>query len=191
MKIGVDLDSVLADIMPPLIDFHNTHYGTKSKLEDHVVYDLTTVWKCTKEEVIERLFKFYDSPHMDMTKPIKGAQEGIDYLKSKHTLILITSRPHSIESKTIDWLDLHFPKSFNDVYHTNQVSRKGSVHKKKSQVCKEIGTQTMIEDCLEYALDVSQTGIPVYLFDSVWNQNVHLPSNITRFYEWKEIKSHL
>lgn len=191
MKIGVDLDSVLADILPPLVDFHNESYGSSLSLEDHIHYDLSKIWSCSSEEVIERLFAFYASSHMNRIQPIDGAKEGITYLSMHHELILVTSRPHHIESQTEEWLRLHFPGFFQHIHHSNQVSRKGSVHRKKSEICREMGVESMIEDCLDYAIDISSAHIPVYLLDNRWNQCKKLPKNVVRIFSWQEIKNYL
>jgi hypothetical protein len=39
------------------------------------------------------------------------------------------------------------------------------VSKKKSQVCKEIGAEILIDDALEHARDCGEKGIKVFLFD--------------------------
>jgi uncharacterized HAD superfamily protein len=66
MKIGIDMDSVLADITSSLNAFHNERYGTQCKVEDYLDYDLSTIWKCAPDEAYERVYAFYESPFMDM-----------------------------------------------------------------------------------------------------------------------------
>lgn len=187
MKIGVDMDSVLAEIMIPLVNFHNDLYGTDLKLEDHIHYDLTKVWKCSNDEVLEKIDKFYRSSYFDKTQPVKGAKEGIGHLSKKHELIVITSRPYSIENKTLGWLAKHFPGTFKSVQHTNHINFDKSKKRDKSSVCMELGIKLMIDDCLEFAEDCAGKNIKVLLVDTPWNRSDKLHKNITRVLSWEEI----
>ena len=49
----------------------------------------------------------------------------------------------------------------------------------------------MVDDSLEHALDCSENGIKVLLFNQPWNQNGELPKSITRVYNWKEVLDNL
>ena len=113
--------------------------------------------------------------------------QGIRELSKKHKLSAITSRPHYIEEKTINWLETYFPKQFSTIYHTNQVSPKNAPKKKKSEVGKNLGINLFIDDHLEFVFDVATLGIPIFLFNQPWNQIETLPKGITRVHSWKEI----
>jgi uncharacterized HAD superfamily protein len=187
MKIGIDLDSVVADLMSPLVDFHNKNYGTKLKPSDHVTFSIEKIWKCTEEEAIERCFKFYRSDFMNQVKPLPGAIEGINFLSRRHELHIITSRPHFISNDTVNWIKKFFPDKFKTIHHTNQYSKKGSLSIKKSEIIKKLSINLMIEDHLEYAIDCASLNIRVFLLDMPWNQTKKLPKNIIRVHSWKEI----
>lgn len=192
MKIGVDMDSVLADIIPLLDLFHNENYKTSISNESHTDYNLSTIWNCSGEEVIRRIYEFYQSTYFDKILPIKGAKKNIDMLSRKHTLILITSRPFHIEEKSRSWLNTHFHGAFTKIIHTNQVSQKHESKKRKSEICLEEGIDVMVEDHLDYALDCAQAGIKVLLLPMPWNVNNKLEhSNITRVADWSEITTYL
>jgi len=49
----------------------------------------------------------------------------------------------------------------------------------------------IIEDALEFALDCASNNIRVILMNMPWNQTKTLPKNVTRIYNWKEIKEYL
>jgi len=185
MLIGIDLDSVVADIMPPLIDYHNKNYGTSLVLSDYKVFELGVTWRCSREEVLSRAFNFYRSSWFDTVKPVKGAIEGIEYLSRNCELHIITSRPNIIKEKTDKWIFKYFPKKFKTIHHTNQFSKKGG--KNKSEICQSLGIKMIIEDSLAFAHDCSSSDIKVLLMDMPWNQSKTLPKNITRVYGWKDI----
>lgn len=192
LQVGIDMDSVLADLGPSLISFHNAKYGTNLALEDHIDFDLTKIWLCSEEEVIRRIHEFYETTYFDETVPVAGAQDGVLYLKSKYDLHLITSRPNHIEEKSLDWLNIYFPDSFKIIHHTNQMAKKGSVYKTKGQVCTENGVTVIIEDALHNAEDCVRVGVKVFLFSQPWNKaKDNLNSNIKRVNGWEDIRNYL
>jgi len=190
MLIGIDLDSVLADLIVSLLSHYNERQGTEFCKDDHNDYALHRVWRCSSEESKERVFDFYRSTKFDEVKPIKGCQEGIEYLKGKHNLVVITSRPLVIEKKTKSWIEKYFPKVFTGIHHTNSFSKQGK-KRLKSEVCEDLGVEAMIEDSLEFAKDCLKAQVKVFLYDQPWNQSKRLPKDITRFYHWKEIEKYL
>jgi len=188
MHIGVDLDSVLADTMMPLIKWHNDVYKTNFVFSDYTDYNLSLIWNCSPKEVVKKMFIFYQSPHFKFSLPIKGAKQAISYLLKKHRLTLITARPYDIETHSKEWLKKHFPNKFKAIHHTNWVIDHGKVISKKSEICIKTGVEVMIEDGLEFANDCASAGIKVILLDMPWNQTQILHKNIKRVYSWKEIK---
>jgi len=186
------MDSVLADLGPSLVSFHNAKYGTHLALEDHLDFDLTKIWKCPEDEVIRRIHEFYETTYFDKIVPVVGSQDGVAYLKSKYDLHLITSRPNHIEKKSLEWLYTYFPDSFKIIHHTNQMAKKGSVYKTKGQVCKENDVTIMIEDALHNVEDCVHVGVKVLLFTQPWNKaKKNLHSNIKRVNDWKDIRNYL
>ncbi len=191
MNIGVDMDSVLAEIIEPLDSFHNIRYQTNLQFEDHSVYNLMGLWNCTETEMIDRIHEFYLSSYFAQTKPIKGAVEGITKLAKKNKLILITSRPLFIEDMSQKWLDNYFKGKFVKICHTNQVTQAHEKKIKKSDVCVRESVEIMIDDHLDYAYDCAQAGIQVLLFEAPWNKKRTIEKkykqNIKRVSNWTEI----
>jgi len=187
MKIGIDLDSVVANIMTPLIDFHNKNYRTNLKLSDHTTFLIEKIWRCSEEEAINRIFKFYQSGFMDKIKPMPGSVDGIEYLSKIHELHIITSRPYITDKDTNHWVNKYFPNNFKTINHTNQGGKKGSHKIYKSEVVKMLGISLFIEDHLDFAYDCASLDIKILLMNMPWNQTKKLPENIIRVYSWKEI----
>lgn len=191
MYIGVDIDSVIAETVPHLLRFFNKIYGTNFNKRKHTSYYFASLFNISLEEVLNELHAFYDSRNFNLVKPVRGSQKGIEYLSKKHQLSAITSRPSHIEKKTLQWLDTYFPKQFLTVHHTNQVSHANEPKKKKSEICQELGIELLIDDHLDFAIDVASVGIPVLLFNQPWNQTNKLPKGIQRVRSWKEIREML
>ena len=171
MRIGLDLDSVLADIMSSLLEFHNKKYGTNTKPENQTEYYLGKLWGCDMEEAIRRVHEFYFSPEFEKIPVVKGALEGVNKLSKEHSLHIITSRPHIINNKTNRWIQKHFQNKIRSVHHTNQVSSKRSPKKLKSEICRELKLEVFVEDHVEYAADVASLGIKVFLLTTRWNKS--------------------
>jgi 5'(3')-deoxyribonucleotidase len=153
------------------------------------MYDLSEVWRCSAEEVYKRVFEFYNSPEFIEVKPIQGSQKGIKEIAKKHNLHLITSRPHEIEQKTRQWINVYFPKVFTTITHTNQVSKQGKGNsKKKSEIGKMMKIDIMIDDHITYALDCADNEILTLLFEAPWNKSMQITHGyIKKVASWEEI----
>jgi len=181
------MDGVLADLTPRLVEFHNFTYKTTFKIVDYANYELSEVWQCSIEQKIKRIHQFYNSPYFKKITPLLDALPRVKYLSRKHSLILVTSRPHFIETSSQAWLNKYFPQQFSKIIHTNQITQKHEQKKSKSEICEEEKIEVMIEDALEYAIDCANKGIKVLLLNTVWNQKEKLPKNIKRVFNWEEI----
>lgn len=189
MNIGVDMDSVIAEIIRPIDIFHNRVYKTSLGYKSHSTYDLQSLWTCTQEEMYGRVFEFYHSPEFDDTKPIEGSQTAIKELSKTHTLHLITARPYDIEHKTRHWVDTFFPRQFASITHTNLVSKDGKgAGLKKSAIGKKLKIEIMIDDHIPYALDCADNGIFTLLFNAPWNEHVEVKHPyVKKVASWTEV----
>ncbi len=186
MKIGIDLDEVLADFLTALIKFHNDKYDTAFERDQFHSYRVFEIWGGTQEEADREIFEFYDTNYFNKIEPVPNAIENIDILSKKHELAIITSRQNEISEKTLDWVNKHFENKFSGIYFTNQHSKKGKCIN-KSAVCDSIGANLIIEDYLDYATECALSGKEVLLFDCPWNKTQALPKKVSRVYSWNEI----
>lgn len=185
--IGFDLDDVLLAFNETINDWHNVQYGTDKKKEDFVSSGYANIWNCSEEEVAKRIFDFYISKeHLD-SPVVEGSVEAIKELKADNNkLYIITAKPDTLREEMETWLDKNFPNMFDGIYFTNQFHGKG-LKRTKSEFCKDLGVEIFIDDFLHNAKDISDSGIPVLLFDAPWNQVGLENELITRVYSWKEI----
>ena len=129
MKIGIDLDEVLADLVKSLLLWHNEIYGTNLQREKIKSYNLWECWGGTREEAIGKVYEFYNSTQFNSVLPVIGSQRGVRQLSLGNELIVITSRPHDIYDNTKRWIEKYFPDRFSRVELTNQWSKGGSGEK--------------------------------------------------------------
>ncbi len=189
MKIGIDLDEVLADLIGNFIIHHNQTYGTFLKKEYFKTYSFSDTLGITSEEGIKRVYDFYKTKYFKDMQPIKDATETINLLNQQHNLYLVTSRPDFLKKETEEWLVKYFQNSFLDIfYSSNHYSKRNNCGKTKSQLCEDLGISILIDDSLEYILQCSDIGVGGLLFgDYPWNQNGNLPQNVSRTRNWKEV----
>ena len=186
MKIGVDLDEILADFLSALIDYHNATYGTSLKREQFKSYRFWETWGGTRDEAIQKVYDFHKTPYFINMKPVAGSQEAIDILKETHDLVIITSRQDDVADATRKWVEQHFPGAFSEIYFANHYSQNGN-SKTKFQICDALNVDVLIDDSTEYALECLNSRRKILLFDCPWNKTAELPEGIQRIYLWKEI----
>ncbi|MHB1654259.1 MAG: 5' nucleotidase, NT5C type [Desulfitobacteriaceae bacterium] len=175
MRIGVDIDGVIADSYPAWLKELNRHYGKNiSVLEDydmHLVFDVA--WDDMNDFFVENVDHLLGIP-----QPVVGAKEGIETLiQEGHDIFYITARRPEEEAITLDWL-----RRYNIPYETVLFSG----FKSKVDLVQQWNMQAFIEDHLANAKDISGLGIPVFLLATSYNQG-ELSPQVTRCQNWSEI----
>lgn len=182
MKIGVDIDEVLAEYIESVITFFNKKTGRSLKKEDFKTYNFWETWGGTREEAIKLTEDFFNSELFDLIEPIKDSKEAINNLFKNHEIFFITSRPFRWKEKTEKWIIKHINENpkiiFSSDFHTGQ-------GKTKSRICKEHGIDLIMEDNGKYATECAEEDIPSILFNKPWNQGVS-HNNLIRVNNWKE-----
>jgi len=183
MKIGVDIDEILAEFVKGYLELYNKKYGKNIKFEDVFTYSLCEPLKISKQESIKLADEYYGSDDFDNIKLVQGAKEGIKKLNEQHKLIFVTARPNHTKEKTELFLKKILPDVDLDISHSNNLWSKGLL---KSEVCINKKCDLLIEDTSSNALDCADKGIKIILLDKPWNQGVE-HENIIRVYNWGEI----
>ena len=187
MKIGVDLDEVLAGLLSPVVAFHNDKYGTSLSREKFLSFKFWEVWGGTEEETSKKLHEFYKTHYFRNMLPVSDSRKGVSILAKGNELFVLTSRPKVLYNETLEWIEKHFTGKVSGGYFTNEFEKKVGDVKTKSEICAELGIGLMIEDFLGYAVECASNGIKVLLLDCPWNQSDNLPAGVTRVHSWQEI----
>ena len=116
MKIGIDIDGVLADCIKTLHLFYNMVHDGNLKPEDYKHYDLERVWGGSKERAIQIVSSFYLSREFEQIIPVEGSQKAVNELSRRHHLIALTSRPESTKHKTEEWFNRHFGNNIKEIF---------------------------------------------------------------------------
>jgi uncharacterized HAD superfamily protein len=186
MHIGIDLDEVVVDTLGGIIKLHNEKYGTRFAHKDFASYHLQDTWGGTREEAIEKVDKFLKTDPLKHFNPVAGSITAIKTLKERgHELYIITGRSNENSEHTETWLKHHFPKVFSGVHYVSFYSLTEKP-RKKSEVCRELGIELIIDDNWDTAVDCAAQNIKVLLFDQQWNRG-KVPKNVERVHSWDEI----
>lgn len=105
-RIALDMDEVIADIMPKFFDLYEEAFGRRVKEEELLgkkIYHLEGAME-VRQKIFDKGF-FRDLPVME------GAQEGVKKLMENYDVFITTAAMefrNSFEDK-YDWLQEHFP----------------------------------------------------------------------------------
>lgn len=197
LRVAVDVDEVLGRFLFALNKFCKDHYDMEYCVGDYWVYEFAKIWNCTTDESNHIVHEFFKSQHFNDGIPvIPGAFDSLLRLKSHCELVVVTSRQHAIRDATLEWIDNHFPGIFEDVYFGNHFALQGT-SRKKSEICKSIGAQVLIDDNPAYAQECAEEGLQVLLYD--WDGDYpwsKLPKQVTSpnilvVRNWSEVESGL
>ncbi len=188
MKIGIDIDDVLAAFNKQWVSYYNRTYGTSYTVDDITDYDYSKTYHDAPAEVIlARVFEFVKSPDFLNIETIEGSMKGIDSLKD-HELFVITSRSDDIKQPSTDWLDKYFPNKFKDIIFTNSFNNNPNLKVvTKAEVGKKLGLKLMVEDAPSHAQNFAENGIKAILFDRPWNRSMKEHNLITRANNWEDV----
>eukprot|EP00250_Pteridium_aquilinum_P012833 c20973_g1_i1 orf=837-1901(+) len=197
LQVAVDVDEVLGSFLCSLNTFIAEQHLLKYDIAEYHVYDFMKVWGCSQAEANDRVHAFFESEHFkDGIIPIPGAHRSLLQLAEFCHLVVVTSRQHVIRNQTLDWIERHYSGIFSDVYFGNHFALEGEA-RPKSEICRSIGAEILIDDNPRYAVECAQQGIEVLLFDYnysyPWSKTLDGPVHplITRVESWQDIELRL
>jgi 5'(3')-deoxyribonucleotidase len=140
---------------------------------------------------VDRVLGPYISAVFTSIKPYDGAIEAIAKLKQKYDLQVITARHPFFKKATIRWINKYFPNDFTDIDFVHYKTPFGPKNH-KSEICKRVGAEIILDDKMSNALDCSSFGIRVYLFGkhNLRRRN-NLPKGISWVRDWSDVVSEL
>ena len=183
MKIGIDLDDVLADSLPHYLQAFNERFGFEVRLAD-AAWRIADRFPHIPQQETDAFFSELIEDGFFSSRPlIPHAKEAVEALAGDgHRLYIITGRTLRDERITMDWLTrVGVLSLFESVVHRSR----DPVERHKTDVASGLELGLFIEDELAVALAVAETAIPVLLFDHPWNQSP-LPGNVHRIRSWGE-----
>jgi uncharacterized HAD superfamily protein len=176
MKIGVDIDGVLANSLPLWVTELNKFFNKNKRIEEIHLYEIHKAYEITAAD-FNLFLERKGSLLMSDPAPVRGSSYYLGRLKQQHEICIISARDKKYFQETEDWLK-------KNRLQYDELLLLGS-HEKK-EYCLEKNLKVLVEDTLEIGIKVSAAGIPVMLMDAPYNRGV-LPELIYRKHSWKEI----
>ncbi|MBZ0169323.1 nucleotidase yqfW [Candidatus Methylomirabilis lanthanidiphila] len=183
MRIGIDLDDVLADSLPHYLRAFNARFGFGVGLADAAWRIADRFPQIPRQEADDFFSELIADGFFSSRSLLPHAKEAVETLADDgHDLFIITGRTPRDERITMDWLTRVGVRShFEAVVHRTC----DPVERHKADIASGLELNLFIEDELAVALAVADTAIPVLLFDRPWNQGP-LPGNVHRIESWYE-----
>lgn len=183
MRIGIDLDDVLADSLPHYLQAFNERFGLDVELADAAWRIADRFPHIPRQEADDFFTELIADGFFSSRSLFPGAREAVETLTGDgHRLYIITGRSPQEEPITRRWLvHVGMLSRFEAVMHRVR----DPVGHHKSSAASELQLDLFIEDELAVALAVSETTIPVLLFDQPWNQGP-LSQAMCRVQSWSE-----
>ncbi len=188
MKIGLDLDGVLAEFTVSYLQYYNDKHNTSHTPSEFEHTHFSERLRMTSDEVKKSITHFFHSPFAKAIMPVKRAQEVLKELAKDHQLHVITSRPVEVSKITLDWLNDFFPDMFTSIHFSSDWILQPETNKMKADICLDLGVDILIEDYLPYAEECAASVRKcILLFDRPWNHNPIRKPNVTRVADWNGV----
>jgi uncharacterized HAD superfamily protein len=174
MKLGFDIDGVIANFSDILLKTVKTTYGLTLTENDITSFSLSTVLGITRAEETQLIT---DILQQDL--PIyPGAKETLEQLSREgHSIYLLTGRYAPLRDLTQTWLKTK-GVPYNEL-HLLEIGKKYQVN--------IAGLDVIVEDSLEEALEWSSRVKTVLLYDHPYNQTLNVKNLTKRVFSWSEI----
>jgi 5'(3')-deoxyribonucleotidase len=187
--LALDVDEVVFPLVSHYLVQHNENYGTAFSADDLTTYRLEDVLSLPVDEMIKRIYEFHDADHTHID-PLENTQEGINRLRERFDINIVTARHSRFYHQTEKWLRDKIGDFFGSIHMIGY----GPVVEKpitKSEVCLSIGAIALVDDNLEHLTDLPKYGKEGVLFgDYRWNQADSLPPGITRCLDMIKVAEH-
>jgi uncharacterized HAD superfamily protein len=183
MRIGIDIDDVLADSLPYYTRAFSRRFGLEIDLADAAWQVFDRFPGISRREALEFFSDLIEAGFFSSRPLLPGAREAVESLAQEgHRLFIITGRAPQDAAITRSWLDhVGLLRRFESVIH----KAREPVDRHKSGAASELRLDIFIEDELAVAAAIAEAAIPVLLFDRPWNQGA-LPGNVRRVHSWTE-----
>jgi len=197
MKLGFDIDGIVANMAQAMVDFINEKYKLNYTVN---VFGFHELWKnkYAEDEKLNRQIT------QDMYDEIIGNQEALlkippyteavrvlqKFKKNGHSLHFITARKDASKKSTFNW----FRKNkipFDTIHITGSLKRP-----RKGMLGRTLNLDFYIDDQDEYLEEMytykNRWRKGLFLFTRPWNENKVIDlSKFKRVSNWKEINRHL
>lgn len=153
MRIAVDCDGVISDVVSHILPILNRKYGTNYVTSDVNRWD----FPIAGYSIGLHLKSYFSDPSFILSVPeIEGAKAAIDQIWKNHEVIIVTGRPLYCKNNTLKWL-------------IDRFKHDGVIFTVKKTV-ESTECDVLVDDYPGYGKDFIKSGGKCILFDQTWNQ---------------------
>jgi uncharacterized HAD superfamily protein len=202
MRIGIDLDDVVAECAVPYLRAFAERFRLEIPEEDLGWQTLSAIDAVSGEEKDRFRRELYDSAFFSQLEPYEDCPDVVERIaQAGHEIYFVTARAELRRVVTETWLReqglmqyaraVHL-KPYGDFDPTAPPGRYDptSSAKYKVRLAKELELEAFCEDDTLIARSLAEAGIRVWLFDHAWNRELAHP-NITRVTTWTDVAAEL
>jgi 5'(3')-deoxyribonucleotidase len=186
MRIAIDLDDVLCNMRPALLDWHNRSAGTDWAFEDFTSFGLAAAFGISMDDERRIVHQFHTECDHKEIPVVEGSLGAIAKLSASHELYVVTSRPAEGQFIAENWVEHNFPGMFKAVVMANPYSFAGSKPTTKGEICKELGCEILIDDDARHMPSLAEHGVMMLLVSKPWNTEARLEGEVIRVEDWDE-----
>lgn len=146
IRIGVDIDEVLAPFLPTMLRWRSPQRILPPKYK----YLYRDIYDISEKESAKLVRHFYESESFARMPPIKHSVEAMKELKKDNKLYIVSGRQEVVRDKTQLWVQENFPGIFEDIILTNSFTPRDVP---KSVMCKFLNIGLMIDDSMDVCHD--------------------------------------
>jgi uncharacterized HAD superfamily protein len=184
LRIGIDVDDVLAESLPGYLEAFRQRFGHEVKIEE-AAWEIFRRYPEISATQMWGFFSELEASDFLGTRPLyPEAVEAVRTLSaSGHRLFVVTGRLSQHREHTRRLLErAGLLGVFEELVH-----RDGEpAPEYKTRMVRELRLDLLIEDELHVALAAAAVPIPILLFDRPWNQG-ELPVGIARVTDWSQV----
>ena len=193
MRLGFDIDEVIADLTSVMEDYIRNNYGVEWPKECFLNYGFNKCRFHADEELNNRITEDMlslvdDASFQASAEPVSDAVEVLQKLKrSGHKLFLISSRPKQNQPKTFRWLRNH-EIPFDELVLMGHNTEKGFLGRRFNLDMYVDDLPKHLESMYRFKKNWRKS---LLLFDRPWNIDPVDSTKYKRVYNWQEILRHV
>jgi len=182
MKIAVDVDGVLLDLMITYCEIYNQKYQTGYEKEDVNRWDFFVEWEISEKKAFEIFHGIYEETS-DVPLIDNHAPKVLEKLNKIHHIDIVSARTDKYRSQLKKKLASHGIKKG---YHYRNLIL---VSDKPYNIKLGLNYDLYIDDNPHLAKAIkNKKDIILFLYDQPWNRNIDEEINIIRVRNWQEIQ---
>ena len=181
LRIGIDVDDVLAESLPGYLEAFRRRFGREVRIEE-AAWEIFRRYPEISATEMWGFFSELEASDFLGTRPVyPEAVKAVKALATDgHRLFVVTGRLTQHRDHTRRLLErAGLLELFEELVHREHETAADY----KLRIVREMKLDLLIDDELHVALAAAEVPIPVLLFDRPWNQ-AELPAGITRVTDW-------